>query len=119
MGARAGTRRLFVEGAWQIALAGVERHPDGFAALNGEPQDSVLKDLEEKRLRLFEILVDQTYGGYYSHPTVLQGLGVGAPPQPRGHTVEPLERGLVERVPVTALMQLGPTTLGIHWVIPE
>jgi hypothetical protein len=96
--ATAGARRRFVEGLRQIAMAGERDHPDGFAALAGDEQDAVLRRIEGEQPAFFEALVNQTYSGYYSHPTVLRLLGMDGPPQPRGHRVEPLGPGLTDRV---------------------
>ena len=97
-GATAAVRRLFVEGLRQIAMAGERPQPDGFAALTGDQQDFVLQRMEREQPGFFEILVRQTYSGYYSHATVLRLLAVDAPPQPRGYHVNPFEPGLTEKV---------------------
>jgi Gluconate 2-dehydrogenase subunit 3 len=97
-GGTAGARRLFVEGLREIAMAGERHHPDGFAALTGDQQDSVLQHLEREQPGFFEILVRQTYSGYYSHATLLRLLGVDGPPQPSGYPVDPFECNLTERV---------------------
>jgi hypothetical protein len=91
-------RRLFVEGLRHIAMAGERYQSDGFAALTGDQQDSVLQRLEREQSGFFEILVRQTYSGYYSHTTVLRLLGVDGPPQPRGYHVDPFEPGLTGKV---------------------
>jgi hypothetical protein len=97
-GATPAARRLFVEGLRQIAMAGARRQPAGFAGLSGEEQDDVLRGLERERPEFFEVLVRQTYSGYYSHGTVLRLLGVDGPPQPRGYAVDAFPPGLAERV---------------------
>lgn len=84
-------RRLFVEGLREIAMA-------GFTALTGDEQDAVLERLERDRPAFFEVLVRQTYSGYYSHPAVLALLGEDRPPQPHGHPLDPFANGLVDRV---------------------
>ena len=89
-GATPAARRLFVEGLRQIAMAGERHRPDGFAALTGDEQDAVLQRIEREQPGFFEILVRQTYSGYYSHATVLRLLAVDVPPQPRGYHVNPL-----------------------------
>ena len=98
VGARAGMGRLLLDGLRRIARIGEGRHPDGYAALTGDEQDSVLGVVEREDPGFFEVLVAETYSGYYSHPTVLRHLGVEGPPQPRGHTLEPFQGPLVERV---------------------
>ncbi len=101
-------RRLFVEGLRQIAIAGERARPAGFAALPGDEQDSVLQHLERDQPVFFEVLVRQTYSGYYSHAAVLQLLEVGGPPQPHGYRIDPFERGLVERVRRSAFTYRQP-----------
>ena len=97
-GTTPAARRLFVEGLRQIAIAGERVRPAGFAALTGDEQDSVLERLERDQPAFFEVLVRQTYSGYYSHPAVLPLLGEDSPPQPHGHRVEPFANDLVDRV---------------------
>jgi hypothetical protein len=96
--AAAESRGLFVEGLRRIAIAGERVRPAGFGSLTGDEQDSVLRRVEGEETAFFEVLVRQTYSGYYSHPSVLGLLGVDRPPQPHGYRVDPFPRGLVERV---------------------
>jgi hypothetical protein len=97
-GATPVARRAFVEGLRQIAMAAERLRPDGFAALTGDQQDSVLQGIEKERPEFFEMLVRQTYAGYHSHATVLRLLGEEGPPQPRGHRIDPFPLGAVDRV---------------------
>jgi len=64
VGARAGMRRLLLDGLRRIALVGERRHPDGFAVLAGDEQDSVLGVVEREDPEFFEVLVGETYSGY-------------------------------------------------------
>lgn len=97
-GTTPAARRLFVEGLRQIAIAGERIRPAGFAALTGDEQDAILQRLERDHPAFFEVLVRQTYSGYYSHPAVLSLLGEDSPPQPHGHRVDPFANVLVDRV---------------------
>jgi hypothetical protein len=97
-GTTPAARRLFVEGLRQIAMAGERIRPAGFAALTGDEQDAVLERLERDQPAFFEVLVRQTYSGYYSDPAVLALLGEDSPPQPHGYPLDPFVIGLVDRV---------------------
>jgi len=101
-------RRLLVEGLRQIAMAGEQAHPEGFAALTDDQRDAVLERVEREHPAFFETLVRQTYAGYYSDASVLKLLGEDAPPQPRGHRVDPMPLGLVERVRRSAFTYRQP-----------
>ncbi len=88
----AGTRRMFVEGVRQIGLESERRHAKGFEDLAVAEQDAVLRNIESERRAFFETLVSHVYQGYYSHPTVIQLLGLeGRPPQPLGHALPPFD----------------------------
>jgi hypothetical protein len=89
-------------------MTGEARQPDGFAALTAEQQDAILQDLERGNPAFFEVLVRQTYSGYYSRPEVLRLLGVEGPPQPGGHRVDPFDPGLVGRVRRSAFTYRQP-----------
>jgi Gluconate 2-dehydrogenase subunit 3 len=95
-GAIPGSRRLLLEGLRQIEMLGGRW--GGFAALHGEEQDAVLREVEKGHPRPFEALLEQTYSAYYSHPMVVQLLGVEGPPQPLGFPLEPFDSGLTENV---------------------
>lgn len=91
-GSSAGTRRLFVDGMRQIALESEQRHGQGFEDLDAAKQDAVLQHVEREHLAFFEALVRDVYQRYYSHPTVIQLLGMEArPPQPLGHMLPPFD----------------------------
>lgn len=95
-GTAPSSRRLLLEGLRHIEMLG--GHGGGFAALPDETQDAVLRDVEKGRPAAFEALLQQTYSAYYSHPAVVQLLGVEGPPQPRGYPLEPFDLGLTENV---------------------
>ena len=101
-------RRLFVEGLRQIAITAERIRPDGFAALTGDERDAVLRDLERDRPEFFEILVRQTYAGYYSNASVLRLLGEEGAPQPRGHLLDPFAPNVVDRVKQSAYTYRHP-----------
>ena len=99
-------------------MAGERARPDGFAALTGEEQDSALQRVEREQPGFFEVLVRQTYSGYYSHAAVLGLLGEDGPPQPRGHRVDPFQLGSVragprERVHLPPALTARPETIGL------
>ena len=49
--------------------------------------------------RFFDLLVQQTYNGYYTDPRIVQLLGLEArPPQPLGYRVDQGNITLIEKV---------------------
>jgi gluconate 2-dehydrogenase subunit 3-like protein len=85
-------RRMFVEGMRQIGLESERRHGKGFEDLVAAEQDAVLRHVEAEHRAFFEALVSHVYQGYYSHPAVIQLLGLEArPPQPLGHSLPPFD----------------------------
>ena len=64
-------------------------------ALAAEEQDAVLRDVEGEHPAFFEAVVSHVYQAYYSHPTVIQLLGLEArPPQPLGHALPPFDAAI-------------------------
>ena len=99
VGRFAELRRLFAEGLTHIALASQARQGQEFIALADDHKDAVLRQVETLHPTFFEALVQHTYSGYYSHPTVIRLLGLEArPPQPRGYHLEPLDLTLLDSV---------------------
>lgn len=97
-GAAPDARRILLEGLQRIEMLAGRGRPGGFATLPGDEQDAVLHDVEHQHPAPFEALLQHTFSAYYSHPTVVQLLGVEGPPQPRGHPVEAFDAGLTENV---------------------
>jgi hypothetical protein len=92
-------KRLFAEGLTHIALASQALQGQEFIALADDQKDAVLRQVETLYPVFFEALVQHTYSGYYSHPTVVRLLGLEArPPQPRGYHLEPLDFTLLDNV---------------------
>jgi hypothetical protein len=99
VGRFADLRRLFAEGLTHIALASQARQGQEFIDLADDHKDAVLRQVETLHPAFFEALVQHTYSGYYSHPTVIRLLGLEArPPQPRGYHLEPLDFTLLDNV---------------------
>ena len=64
----------------------------GFAALDVDGRERVLRLAEATDRLTFDALVRHAYDGYYSHPDVLTRLGLEPGPlHPRGHRVEAIE----------------------------
>ena len=92
-------RRMFVEGMRQIAVESERRHARSLEDLTPALQDAVLRQVEGEHRAFFESLVSQTYQAYYSHPTIVQLLGLEArPPQPLGHALPPFDPTLTRPV---------------------
>ncbi len=108
-GSSAGTRRMFVEGMRQIGLESERRYAKGFEDLDSAEQDAVLRHVEREHRTFFEALVLQVYQGYYSHPTVIQLLGMEVrPPQPLGHTLPPFDAALTRSMSKRAALYRQP-----------
>ena len=98
VGQSARLSRLFGDGLRSVELAASGRG-GGFAELDGEIQDAVLRGIEADESAFFETLLGQAYNGYYSNPEVVAALGLDArPPQPLGHEVEFGDFGTLEAV---------------------
>ena len=99
VGRFADLRRLFAEGLTHIALVSQAQQGQEFIPLADDHKDAVLRQVETLHPVFFEALVQHTYSGYYSHPTVIRLLGLEArPPQPRGYHLEPLDLTLLDHV---------------------
>jgi hypothetical protein len=92
-------KRLFAEGLTHIAMISQAQQGQEFIDLADDHKDAVLRRVETLYPAFFEALVQHTYSGYYSHPTVIRLLGLEArPPQPRGYHLEPLDLTLLDNV---------------------
>jgi hypothetical protein len=99
VGRSAELKRLFAEGLTHIALASQALQGQEFIILAEDQKDAVLRQVETLHPSFFEALVQHTYSGYYSHPTIIRLLGLEArPPQPRGYHLEPLDLTLLDNV---------------------
>lgn len=99
VGRSAELRRLFTQGLAHIAVISQQRFGHEFAGLSDTDQDVVLRQVESSDTEFFKALVTHTYSGYYSHPTVVQFLGIPMrPPQPHGYDLESWDLSLLERV---------------------
>jgi hypothetical protein len=88
--ASADLERLLSHGLQAVEEASRANDAAGLASLSVSDRASVLRRVEHAEF--FEPLVRYTYGGYYSHPPVIAGLGLNAsPPHPRGHRVEAVD----------------------------
>lgn len=92
-------RSLLANGLKAIEATSGRDHSKEFRDLSVEEKTAVLRDVESQHKKFFKVLVQETYSGYYSDPTVLRakGLPVSAP-QPVGYEVEPFDMSLLESV---------------------
>jgi hypothetical protein len=103
IGASAELKRTFAAGLTQLTLESQQQHGEAFSTLASEQQDALLRHVEASAPAFFAALVFHTYRGYYSHPLVLQRLGLEArPPQPRGHHLEPFDLRLLDAMQARA-----------------
>jgi hypothetical protein len=92
-------RRRLGEGLATIAILAARRHPGGFAALDHDQRETVLRSASTEVPDAFDALIIHAYSGYYALPQVLAGIGAPArPPQPLGHEMAPLDDRLLARV---------------------
>ena len=91
-------RRTILAAVREIDILAGHGRRKGFAALTGAEQDAVLGDTERRHPGLFEAFLNHAFHAYYSHPTVVQLLGIDGPPQPRGHPLIPFDNDLTETV---------------------
>jgi len=103
-GSSPAARRMFVHGVRQIGLESERRHARIFEDLAADDQDAVLRHVESQHPTFFEALVTHVYLGYYSHPAVIERLGLEArPPQPLGHVLPPFDPAITR-----SMSQRGP-----------
>lgn len=69
----------------RIRVAAAAAHPDGFAGLDGDGRDAVLRSVEADAPDAFDALLVQAYTGYYSDVVVQRALGLPSPLQPSGY----------------------------------
>ena len=92
-------KRIFSDGLSHIEVAAYRLHSQDFPSLCGEQMDAVLRQIEADEGEFFDLLVRQTYNGYYIDPRILERLGVEArPPQPLGYRVDQGNITLIENV---------------------
>jgi hypothetical protein len=105
VGRVADLKRLFAQGLAQIAIASQAQYGREFVGLSDGQKDAVLHHVETTDPAFFEALVQHTYSGYYSNPTVIRLLGLEVwPPQPRGYHLEPFDLGLLDNIKQRGLL---------------
>ena len=92
-------RNLLTSGLQAIEVTSGRAYRNGLAGLTYEQRESVLSKVESTSPEFFDVLIQQTYSGYYTNSDVLRakGIRVGAP-QPEGFQMEPFQESLLERV---------------------
>jgi hypothetical protein len=83
-------RRLFLDGIAELAIT-------GFLELEPAGQTAVLRRFERDEPAFFSALLEHTYRGYYTHPTILEKLRYGPPPQPLGRTLPAFDPELLAK----------------------
>ena len=92
-------KRIFNHGLSQIEVGAYRMYTQDFPSLSGEQIDVVLRQVEVDEGEFFDLLVRQTYNGYYTDPRIVELLGLEArPPQPLGHRVDQGNITLIENV---------------------
>ena len=92
-------KRIFSHGLFQVEISAYRLFTEGFPSLTGEQMDSVLRMVEAEEAEFFDLLVRQTYNGYYIDPRIVKLVGLQArPPQPLGYSVDQGNIKLIENV---------------------
>jgi hypothetical protein len=75
------------------------REAGGFARLDAEGRERVLRRVERAHAEFFDALVRHVYDGYYAHSTIVERLGLDpVPVHPRGHRLQVTELPDLARV---------------------
>ena len=99
VGASPRLKRIFGHGLSQIEVGAYQLYSQGFPSLTGEQMDGVLRRVEANEGEFFDLLVRQTYNGYYTDSRIVELLGLEArPPQPLGHRVDQGDITLIQNV---------------------
>ena len=92
-------KKLFLEGLSQIEIEAHKSKSKDFKDLAPEEKDRLLRGVEQERPEFFRVLVQQTYNGYYTNPTIFPLIGYeGHPPQPTGYPMKPFDQSLLDNV---------------------
>ena len=92
-------KRIFSHGLFQLEIDAYRLFSEVFPSLTGEQMDSVLRMVEADEAEFFDLLLRQTYNGYYIDPRIVKLLGLEArPPQPLGYKVDQGNITLIEKV---------------------
>ncbi len=92
-------KRIFNHGLSQVEVCAYRMYAKDFPSLSGEQMHVVLRQVEVDEGEFFDLLVRQTYNGYYTDPRIVELLGLEArPPQPLGHSVGQGNITLIENV---------------------
>ena len=92
-------KRIFNHGLSQIEAGAYRIYAQDLPSLSGEQIDVVLRQVEVDEGEFFDLLVRQTYNGYYTDSRIVKLLGLeDRPPQPLGHRVGEGNITLIENV---------------------
>ena len=92
-------KRILHHGLSQIEVCAYRMYTKDFPSLSCEQMHAVLRQVEVDEGEFFDLLVRQTYNGYYTDPRIVELLGLEArPPQPLGHRVDQGNITLIENV---------------------
>ena len=90
---------LFLPGLAHIEIAASRAGGKGFGGLSVEERDRVLRQVEQEHPDFFSALVQQTYNGYYTNPTIYRLVGPEAhDPQSKTGQVRPFDPQLLDGV---------------------
>jgi Gluconate 2-dehydrogenase subunit 3 len=90
----AALKRLFLDGLAHVAIVAQQQTALEFRELDPAQQTHVLQVVEQHVPAFFVALVEHTYRGYYTSPSVVRVLGSG-PPQPIGHALPTFDHAML------------------------
>ncbi len=91
-------RRLFMDGLREIEIVARRSSGGAFGALDTLGQTAVLEQIEQAWPAFFVALVEHTYRGYYTLPSVQVAIGwQPRPPQPLGYELPDFDPGLLDQ----------------------
>jgi hypothetical protein len=94
-----GVRDMVVQSLRTLDALAVERTSRGFATLGREDRARVMSEHSMTADSFPPTLMILTYGGYYQHGRVLEGLGLEPrPPHPKGYEMQPDDLSLLDPV---------------------
>jgi hypothetical protein len=97
--ASGAVRRQFLDGLATIDVTSWREADSDFTDLSGERQDTILQSVERAAPEFFDLIVNQTYRGYYVNPKIIALVGAAVrPPQPLGHDLPAFDPKLLEKV---------------------
>ncbi len=88
-------RSLLTGGLAQTEKTAAQQTNDGFAQIDLEQQETVLKEIQAQNSTFFDLVLRQCYNGYYTNPEIQELIGYRRTP-PEEYEFRPLDESLLE-----------------------